>query len=87
MSASVPGAIARIASPLREDAVDDADVGDHAAVLVELGVEDQRAGWRVGIARRRRHALDQLLEHLDHALAGLAGDRADLVGGLADQLD
>ena len=51
MSASVPAAIARIASPLRNVAVDDADVGDHAAVLVELGVEDQRARRRVGVAR------------------------------------
>ena len=50
MSASVPVCIARIASPFAQLAVDDADVGDDAAVLVELGVEDQRARRR----RRRR---------------------------------
>ena len=37
---------------LREGAVDHADVGDHAAVLVVLGVEDQRARRRVGVAVR-----------------------------------
>ena len=42
---------------LAEDAVDDADVGDDAAVLVELGVEDQRARRRVGVAGRRRDLL------------------------------
>ncbi len=42
---------------LGEGAVDDADVGDDAAVLVELRVEDQRARRALGIARRRRHLL------------------------------
>ena len=37
---------------LGERAVDDPDVGDHAAVLVVLGVEDQRARGRVGVAVR-----------------------------------
>ncbi len=37
---------------LAERAVDDADVGDHAAVLVVLGVEDQRARRRHRVARR-----------------------------------
>ena len=45
---------------LAEHAVDDADVGDHAAVLIELGVEDQRARRRVRVARGRRHARDEL---------------------------
>src|SRR6201999_3148267 len=71
---------------LLERAVDDADVRDHAAVLVVLGVEDQRARRRGGVAVRRRNALDDLLQQLVHALAGLGRDAADLVGGLADQL-
>ena len=69
-----------------ERAVDDADVGDHAAVLVELGVEDQRAGGGVRVAARRRHALDQLVEDLDDALAGLGADAEHAVGRLADQV-
>ena len=71
---------------LLEDPVDDADVGDHAAVLVELGVEDQRARRRVRIAGRRRHLRDELLEHVDDALAGLAGDVQDVVHRLAEQV-
>ena len=71
---------------LLEDAVDDPDVGDHAAVLVELRVEDQRARRRLRIAPRRRHARDQLLEHLPHARAGLAADLQDPLGRLADQI-
>ena len=71
---------------LAEDAVDDPDVGDHAAVLVELRVEDQRARRPVRVARRRRHARDQLLQHLAHALARLAADLQDRLRRLADQL-
>ena len=71
---------------LAKDAVDDADVGHHAAVLVELGVEDQRARRRVGVAGGRRHLLDELLEHVLDALAGLARDPPDGVGRLAQQL-
>ena len=71
---------------LGERAVDDADVGDHAAVLVELGVEDQRPRRRVGIAARRRHARDQLVEHVGDALAGLGADPPHVVGRLAEQL-
>ena len=71
---------------LRERAVDDADIGDHTAVLVELGVEDQRARGRVGIAGGRRDAPDQLLEHLGDTGAGLAADAQDRLGRLAEQL-
>ena len=71
---------------LAERAVDDADVGDHAAVLVVLGVEDQRARRRDRVARRRRHALDDLLQQLVDALAGLGRDPADRLRRLADQL-
>ena len=40
-------------------AVDHAHVGDHAAVLVELGVEDEGARRRLGVALGRRDPLDQ----------------------------
>ena len=39
---------------LAEGAVDHPHVGDHAAVLVELGVEDQRPRRRLGLALGRR---------------------------------
>ena len=71
---------------LRERPVDDPDVRDHAAVLVELGVEDQGARRLLGIAARGRDARDQLVEHVRHALAGLGADPADRVGGLSEQL-
>jgi hypothetical protein len=71
---------------LAKHAVDDPDVGDHAAILVELGVEDQRARRRIQIAGGRRHLRDQLLQHVLDALACLAGDAQDRVGRLAKQL-
>ncbi len=71
---------------LREYAVDDADVRDHAAVLIELGVEDQRPRRRVGVSIGRRHARDQLVEHVGHALTRLGADPPDAVRGLAEQL-
>ena len=54
-----------------ELAVDDADVGDHAAVGVVDRVEDQRPGGGVGVTDRGRGALDHLVEHLGDTLAGL----------------
>ena len=86
MSATVSPAIERMTSPFLKVAVDDADVRDDAAVLVELGVEDQRARRPVRIARGRRHPLDELLEHVDDAVAGLAGDPQDVVDRLAEQV-
>jgi len=71
-----------------KDAVHDAHVGDHAAVLVELRVEDERArrGLRVGIALGRRDLGHQLLQDLDDALPRLAADDPDVLGRLAQQL-
>ena len=66
---------------LAEGAVDHPHVGDHAAVLVELGVEDQRPGRRLGLALGGRDALDDRLQHLDHALPGLGRDPAALPRG------
>jgi hypothetical protein len=54
-----------------ELAVDHPDVGDHAAVGVVDGVEDQRAGRRVGVADRRRGLLDDLVQQSLDAEAGL----------------
>ncbi len=71
---------------LAENAVDNPDVGDHAAVLVELGVEDQGPRRSVRVALRRRHARDELLEHLRDALTRLAADPQDRAGVLPDQL-
>ena len=59
-------------------AVDDADVGDHALVVVELRVEDQRPERGVDLPRGGRDALDQGPEQLGDALAGLAADGEDL---------
>ncbi len=48
-------------------AVDDPDVGDHAAVGVVDRVEDQRAGRGLGIADRCRDLPDDLVEQLAYA--------------------
>ena len=71
---------------LAEGAVDHPHVGDHAAVLVELGVEDQRPGRRLRLALRRRDALDDRLQHLDHAVAGLGRDPQRFLGVAAEQV-
>ena len=75
-----------IGSPFVKRAVDHPHVGDDAAVLVELGVEDQRPRRRVGLALGRRDSLDDRLEHLGHALAGLGGDPQRLGGIAAEQV-
>ena len=54
-----------------ELAVDHPDVGDHAAVGVVDGVEDQRARRGVGVADRGRGLLDDLVEQLLDAEPGL----------------
>ena len=71
-------------------AIDDADVGDHAAVGVVDRVEDHRARRRIGIALRRRHelahavhqrldALTRLARHPQHILRLAADDVRDLL--------
>ena len=59
--------------------VDQADVHDHTLVGVVEGVEHEGLERRLGVAHRRRHALDDGLEHLGHAGAVLGGDRDGLV--------
>ena len=63
-------------------AVDDSDVGDDAAVAVVDRVEDDRAGRGLRIADRRRHELDDRLEQLIDAEAGL-GAHLEHVGRVA----
>ena len=45
-----------------DGSVDHADRGDHAAVRVEMAVEDQRLRIAIGVAGRRRRALDDRVE-------------------------
>ena len=82
----MPAAIARTRSPRREAAVDHADEGDDAAVLVVGGIEDERARRSVGVALGRRDALDDRVEHLLDPFAGLRRDAQDAGGVLADEL-
>jgi hypothetical protein len=52
------------------------------AVLVEVRVEDQGLQRRVGSPTGRRDALDDGVEQLGDALAGLGADAQDLLGGM-----
>ena len=70
----------------REAAVHDADERDDAAVLVVRRVEDEGARRRIRIARRRGDPLDDRVEHLRDADAGLRGDAQHALGRLAEEL-
>src|SRR5690606_16688858 len=59
---------------LRDDAVHDADQRDDADVAVEPRVDDQRLQRIAGAARGRRDALDDPLEQVLDAEAGLRAD-------------
>ncbi len=54
---------------------------DHAPILIEVGVEDERLERLVGVAHGRRDPLDDGIEELGDALAGLGRDAQDLIGG------
>ncbi len=69
---------------LGQPAVDHADVGDDPAVGVVDRVEDQRPGRGVGVAVRRRYQVDDLVEQLFDAHAGLGGDPEHLGRVAAD---
>jgi hypothetical protein len=56
---------------LLERAVEETQVDDDAAVLVEDRVEDQSLERRFGVPRRRRDALDHAVEDGGHAEPGL----------------
>ena len=61
-------------------------VGDHAAVLIEHGVEDESARRRPGIARGRRDSAHDRLEHVLDTLARLGRDAKHLFGLLSEKL-
>ena len=59
---------------------------DHAPVLVEVGVEDQRLERAVGVADRGRSASHHGIEQLPHAFAGLGADMQQIGGRDAQHL-
>ena len=69
-----------------ELAVDDAHVGDNAAVDVVDRVEDHRPRGGVGIPDRGRDLPDHLVEQFAHADAGLAGNPQHVLGLTADDV-
>ena len=69
-----------------QPAVDDPHERDHADVVVEPGVDDQRLQRRLGIAGRRGDALDDLLEQQVDVETGLGRHVQRVVGRDADDL-
>ena len=67
-----------------EPAVDHANVGDDALVLVVGGVEDEGAEGGVGVAGGRWRCGDDAVQEVADAVAGLGGDAEDL-GGVGAQ--
>ena len=65
---------------LADVAVEDAHRGDDAAVLVEVGVQDERLERGLGVARGRRDEKHDGLEQVVDALARLAGDAHRVLG-------
>ena len=63
-----------------------ADQHDDAAVGVEPGVENEGLERRIGVALGRGQAMDDGLEHVGDALAGLGADRDGVGGVQADGL-
>ena len=67
-------------------AVDDADIGDHAAVDVVDGVENHCARWRFRVSRGRRHLAHHVIEQIGDALARLARHAQDVAGLAPDDV-
>ncbi len=61
--------------------VDHTDEGHHAAVGVEVAVEDERAQGRLPVARGGRDVVDHGFQKIVDALAGLARGEHRVVGG------
>ena len=78
--------MSRIFCPTLERAVDDPDVGDHALVIIELGIEDQGPQRCLGIAGGGRNAFDDRPEDVGHSQPGLGADGQHL-GGIDPQAD
>ena len=70
----------------RDLAVDDADVGHHAAVDVIDRVEDHRPGRRVGVTLTAQVPPHDVVEQIGHAVARLAGHPQHVVGLTADDV-
>ena len=71
---------------LAEAAVYDPDIGDNSPVGVVHRVEDERSRRGIRVPVRRRDLLDDGVEELFHAFAGLGGDSEDFAGVGADDL-
>ena len=67
-------------------AVDDAHVGDDAAIGVVHRVEDHGSGGSVGVALRRGHLLDDLVEQFGDADTGLTRHSQHVLGLTADDV-
>src|SRR5262249_8914462 len=67
-------------------AVDHSDVGDDAAVHVVDGVEDHRAGRRLGVTDRGGQLSHDLVEQVVYAHAGLTRDPQTVIRIAADQV-
>ncbi len=68
----------------RETTVHHSNRADHAAVLIEVRVEDERLQRSVAVTRRWRDALDDRVEEVGHALARLGAHAQDRGGGDAE---
>ena len=69
-----------------ELAVNDADVGHHALVLIVGGVEDEGAEGGVWVTGWRRGLRDDSVEEVADAVAGLGGDAEDFRGVGAEEV-
>ena len=69
-----------------EHAVDDPDGAHDAAVLVVVGVEDERPQRCLRVTLRRRDPLHDGVEEVGDPLPGLGGDAEDIVGGDPEHL-
>ena len=66
-------------------AVHHTDVRDDAAVGVVDGIEDECAGWRLGVAMWCGHVHDDGVEQIGDAFAGLAGHPEHILGLAPDE--
>ena len=70
-----------------DDAIDHLEIGDNAPERVEYGVEDQTLQRRVGIAFWGGYFLNDGVQQLRDALAGLAAGPEDILTRATQQLD
>ena len=82
----MPAAMNLICWPLRDDAVHHADEDDDAEIGVVPAVDEHRLQRRVAVALGRRDLVDDRLQHLVDADAGLGGGEDRLGRVEADDL-